>query len=435
MLQIGDTINSSYKIIREIGRGGTSCVYLAENIRLHSYWAIKEVYKDVSTGDGIKSQMLIAESNLLTKLKHPGLPMIVDVMDTTQSCLIVMEYIDGVSLDKVLEKKGACSQDDVLKWALQLCDVLSYLHGQNPPIVYRDMKPANVMLRPDGSITLIDFGLARKFKPNSQHDTSYFGTHGYAAPEQYSDTRQSDARTDIYSLGVTLYHLVTGDDPCVPPYGIGSICEVNPYLSQELDQIIKKCTQLEPEDRYQTAEQLKADLKAVASGDYEGIRPKKKNNWMWGLLAIPALIILVVCSIIAINANEDSDSDKDVSYINAFSGEETDETANNNPQNAFIRQEVIISEPGEELLLDFVPEVTGYYDIYSISDDAVPVIFIYDDKGELIEKYNTFAEKGDFFANIKLVAGKKYQFVTKLYDLKSTIPATGTYWIYVEYEK
>lgn len=156
---------------------------------------------------------------------------------------------------------------------------------------------------------------------------------------------------------------------------------------------------------------------------------------MWGLLAIPALIILVVCSIIAINANEDSDSDKDVSYINAFSGEETDETANNNPQNAFIRQEVIISEPGEELLLDFVPEVTGYYDIYSISDDAVPVIFIYDDKGELIEKYNTFAEKGDFFANIKLVAGKKYQFVTKLYDLKSTIPATGTYWIYVEYEK
>ena len=108
----------------------------------------------------------------------------------------------------------------MIKWAKQLCDVLGYLHSQNPPIIYRDMKPANIMLKPDGNVVLIDFGTAREYKENNIEDTTCLGTMGYAAPEQFGGMGQTDARTDIYCLGATMYHLVTGMNPCEPPYEI-----------------------------------------------------------------------------------------------------------------------------------------------------------------------------------------------------------------------
>ena len=185
------TVDNRYKIIRVIGRGGSSCVYLAENIRLHNRLAIKEVYKN---GRIVENQntMLISELSILTKLRHPGLPTIYDVIYTAQSILIVMEYIEGVSLDKHLLQNGACREEDVIKWGKQLCDVLKYLHSQQPPIIYRDMKPANIMLKPDGTVSLIDFGTAREFKSSSVEDTTCLGTQGYAAPEQYGGHGQTE---------------------------------------------------------------------------------------------------------------------------------------------------------------------------------------------------------------------------------------------------
>ena len=303
MLKTGMIVDNRYKILRELGRGGTSCVYLAENIRLHNYWAIKEVYKGGIIGDDAKGDMLIAESNILTKLRHPGLPTIVDILHTSGSCLIVMEYIEGISLDKALEKRGACAEADVVKWGRQLCDVLSYLHSQEPPIIYRDMKPANIMLKPDGNVVLIDFGLAREFKKHSQHDTALLGTHGYAAPEQYDNKRQTDARTDVYGLGVTLYHLVTGHDPSRPPYGIDSISTHNPALSGQLDAIIQKCIQLEPQQRFQSAAAVNNALKAIE--DAESIttvlcetsqQDKKNHKWLWpvAIVSVAALLATIL---------------------------------------------------------------------------------------------------------------------------------------------
>ena len=124
-----------------------------------------------------------------------------------------MDYIEGNPLSNALEEYGAQPQDMVIAWAKQLCDVLGYLHAQSPPIIYRDMKPSNVMLKPDGNITLIDFGTAREFKEKNLADTVCLGTIGYAAPEQFGGMGQTDARTDIYCLGATLYHLVTGQNP------------------------------------------------------------------------------------------------------------------------------------------------------------------------------------------------------------------------------
>lgn len=289
-------IDDRYKILRVIGRGGTSCVFLAENIRLNNYWAIKEVYKNGFDEHGNGSSFLVAESQVLTRLRHQGLPAIVDIMATDQSYLIVMEYIEGISLDKVLAERGPQLESDVVKWGGQLCDVLDYLHRQNPPIIYRDMKPANIMLKPDGNVVLIDFGMAREFKNYSQRDTTYLGTHGYAAPEQYGGFGQTDPRSDVYSLGVTLYHLVTGHDPCLPPYGIRPIRTLNPALSWGLEQAIIKSTQLKAEERYQSA----MEFKNAISGNFRipvftDNTPKKKNSsLLWLLILLPIFLVVLI---------------------------------------------------------------------------------------------------------------------------------------------
>ena len=256
MLEIGSLVDGKYKILNKVGQGGMSVVYLAMNEKANKQWAVKEVRKDgVLDFESVK-QGLVAETDILKKLNHPNLPSIIDVIDTDDSFIIIMDYIQGNSLNRALEEFGAQPQEMVIAWAKQLCDVLGYLHSRTPAIIYRDMKPANVMLKPDGNITLIDFGTAREYKEKNLADTTCLGTVGYAAPEQFGGMGQTDARTDIYCLGATLYHLVTGMNPCEPPYEIKPIREINPSLSSGLERIIQKCTQRNPEDRYQSCAEL-----------------------------------------------------------------------------------------------------------------------------------------------------------------------------------
>jgi serine/threonine-protein kinase len=165
----------------------------------------------------------------------------------------------------------------VIVWAKQLCDVLNYLHTRTPVIIYRDMKPANIMLKPDGNVTLIDFGTAREYKEKNLADTTCLGTVGYAAPEQFGGMGQTDARTDIYCLGATLYHLVTGMNPCEPPYEIRPIREINPGLSAGLEKIICKCCQRDPNDRYQSAAELMFALEHYLEED-EDFKKKQKRK-------------------------------------------------------------------------------------------------------------------------------------------------------------
>ncbi len=256
MLEIGSILDGKYKILNKVGQGGMSVVYLAMNEKANKQWAVKEVRKDgVLDFESVK-QGLIAETDILKKLSHPNLPSIIDVIDTDESFIIIMDYIQGNSLNKALEEYGAQPQENVIEWAKQLCDVLGYLHSRNPAIIYRDMKPANIMLKPDGNVMLIDFGTAREYKEKNLADTTCLGTVGYAAPEQFGGMGQTDARTDIYCLGATLYHLVTGMNPCEPPYEIKPIREINPALSGGLERIILKCTQRDPNDRYQSAAEM-----------------------------------------------------------------------------------------------------------------------------------------------------------------------------------
>lgn len=277
MLEIGSLVDGKYKILNQVGHGGMSIVYLAMNEKANKQWAIKEVRKDGVKDFEVVKQSLVAETDMLKKLSHPNLPSIIDVIEDEDRFLIVMDYIQGNALSKALEEYGAQPQEEVIQWAKQLCDVLGYLHSRVPPIIYRDMKPANVMLKPDGNVTLIDFGTAREFKERNLADTTCLGTVGYAAPEQFGGMGQTDARTDIYCLGATLYHLVTGMNPCEPPYEIKPIRQINPSLSGGLERIILKCTQRNPDDRYQSAAELMYALEHYDEIDDLYRRKQKKK--------------------------------------------------------------------------------------------------------------------------------------------------------------
>lgn len=292
MLEIGSVIDEKYKILNMIGQGGMSTVYLAMNERANKQWAVKEVRKDGVSNFEIVKQGLVVETDLLKRLNHPNLPSIVDVIDGDGTLLIVMDYIEGNPLSVTLREYGAQSQENVVDWAKQLCDVLEYLHSRRPPIIYRDMKPGNVMLRPDGTVMLIDFGTAREFKSRNVADTTCLGTQGYAAPEQFGGQGQTDARTDIYCLGATMYHLVTGHNPSKPPYELYPIRQWNPELSSGLEQIIMRCTQRNPEDRYQSCAELLYALEHYRELDYEYQRIQKRKMRIFaasfGLLLLSA---------------------------------------------------------------------------------------------------------------------------------------------------
>lgn len=257
MAIIGQVIDDKYEILKLIGQGGMSKVYLAMDKRLNKQWAVKEIEKRArDRNNEIVIQSAIAEANMIKQLDHPAIVRIVDIIDEGSVIYIIEDYIEGETLSSILENNGAQPQELVIEWAMQLCSALEYLHTRKPPIIYRDMKPANVMIKPDGNIKVIDFGIAREYKEQSLADTVCLGTRGYAAPEQFGGKGQTDARTDIYCLGATLYHLLTGQNPAEPPYEMYPIRQWNPQLSAGLEAIVQKCTQFNPEDRYQSCAEL-----------------------------------------------------------------------------------------------------------------------------------------------------------------------------------
>lgn len=289
MIAIGDVIDGKYKILNQIGHGGMSTVYLAMNERANKQWAIKEVRKEGVKNFEVVRQSLIVEIEMLKKMSHPYLPCIVDVIDQENSFLIVMDYIEGNTLLQLLKEYGPQPQEYIVEWGKQLCEVLGYLHSREPAIIYRDLKPANVMLRPNGTIALIDFGTAREYKEDNIEDTTCLGTYGYAAPEQFGGMGQTDARTDVYCLGVTLYHLLTGHNPSEPPYELKKIREVRPDVSEGIERIILKCTQKNPDDRYKSCEELLYELE-----HYDELEQHYRRNQMIRLAVFFSSLLITI---------------------------------------------------------------------------------------------------------------------------------------------
>ncbi len=295
MARRGEIIDGKYEILREIGRGGMSVVYLAQDTRLNKNWAVKEFRKDQDDDSRrVALKALLNEAELMKKLDHPTLPRIVDIIEDNRTAYIIMDYIEGEPLNKVLDAYGAQPQEAVIEWGKQLSEVLDYLHTRKPPVIYRDMKPGNIMLKPDGTVRLFDFGIAREYKEGKSGDTTNIGTRGYAPPEMFQEKGQSDARSDIYSLGVTLYHLVTGKNPAEPPYELYPIRHWNPSLSGGLEYLIQKCTQLNPKDRWQSCAEVTYVLENLSKFDYEyKKRLKNKVNVFTAFAVLSAVFLFV----------------------------------------------------------------------------------------------------------------------------------------------
>ena len=299
----GVTIGGRYRVLTQIGEGGMSRVYLVLDTVLNKQWAAKEIkpVEDEQQRELI-IQSIITESNMIKRLDHPAIPRIVDIVDEDGMLYVIMDYVEGRTLEDVLELSGAQSEDDVVDWAVQLCDVLDYLHHREPPVIYRDMKPSNVMLKPNGVVQLIDFGIAREYREGGDDvtaavgDTVQLGTRGYAPPEQYGGSGQTDARTDVYALGATMYHLLTGLSPADPPYTMSPVRQIVPDVSPGLERIVAKATQNDPADRYQSAAEMAYDLAHYREED-DAHRKALTRKWH---AFVGACVAAVVCLCVGI---------------------------------------------------------------------------------------------------------------------------------------
>jgi serine/threonine protein kinase len=271
-------LQDRYRVVELIGLGGMGAVYLTEDLHLkEKHFALKEVEYAPDADSAAQEQLrqqFHREAIALANLDHPNLPKVFDYFSEDGRDYLVMDYVAGPNLKEVLDDARAHEQtlpeSQVLEWAQQICDALSYLHGQDPPIIHRDVKPANVKLMPNKAIKLVDFGLV-KFIDSSDPRTitllHTLGTPTYAPLEQYGGgSARTDARSDIYSLGATLYHLLTGRAPAnaqqrfVDPGSLSSPRALNPRVSPLTEYLVLKAMALRPDDRYQTVRELMRDL-------------------------------------------------------------------------------------------------------------------------------------------------------------------------------
>lgn len=256
-------LQQRYRLLEQIGKGGFSAVYKAEDTAEQRHVAIKAI-----SLHGLRPQESIEatdafhrEVQILSDLKHPNLPRVYDHFSDTESWYIVMDFIEGTTLEKRLEQLSSPTLPlvEIFDIALVLSDVLAYLHSRQPPVVFRDLKPANVILTESGRLYLIDFGIARRFKRGQLKDTLPFGSPGYAAPEQYGRA-QTTPRTDIYSLGVMLHQLLTGSDPSLNPFNFTPIRAQSLDVPEKLDQLIQSMVAADISQRPEKIEDVRAIL-------------------------------------------------------------------------------------------------------------------------------------------------------------------------------
>lgn len=282
----GTVLRSRYKIVEEVGQGGMGAVYRAEDLTLAGrQCAVKEVNPDLGGPPSLVGQareQFYREASTLARLDHPNLPKVSDYFSEGGREYLVMDFVPGKDLREIANEARRRGQflpeETVLEWARQLCDALEYLHSQEPPILHRDIKPANVKLTPSGLIKLVDFGLVKLLAPDDNRTITVVqgrGTVQYTPLEQYGgDTGHTDARTDIYALGATLYHLVTGQPPAdakqrfLFPTSLVDPREINPALSDRTAEAILRAMAMHPHERPESI----GEFRRLLLGETEGRR-------------------------------------------------------------------------------------------------------------------------------------------------------------------
>lgn len=285
MLRRGDVLDGVYQIIEEIGAGGTGIIYKAYHLRLGRYVVVKKIKDEVAARINART-----EADILKRLKHTYLPQVYDFLEVGGGIYTVIDFIEGQSLDYYIKNGYRIEQKQLLLWAKQLCEALVYLHAQTPPIIHSDIKPQNIMITPQGNVCLIDFNISLDGQGSSQVSGL---SAGYAPPEQYPENwppmmgmggtpypmvMPLDARSDIYSLGATFYHLMTGVKPEKSTGPVTPISVRRPPYSQAFVEIVEKMMQPDPNRRYQTAAELLGVLTNIRRLDRTYIRHRRKQH-------------------------------------------------------------------------------------------------------------------------------------------------------------
>ncbi|MCE7871780.1 serine/threonine protein kinase [bacterium CPR1] len=306
MLAPGTMIGSRYQVVRLLGQGGMSNIYLCDDLNLRGRrWVVKEMvarYSDPNE-QRMAVELFEREAHLLASLDHRNLPKVNDFFVFKGCSYLVMEFVDGEDLGRMLNRiKGPLPERQVAELGEQMATVLYYLHCRKPhPIIFRDVKPSNIMMT-GNLVKLIDFGIARHFNPSKKGDTMRIGSPGYAPPEQYSG--QTDPRSDVYALGVTLHHAITGRDPTTTqtPFILPAVRDLNPSVSEDLVRIIERSTQLDPDQRYQSMIDMKRDLQALAralAGATRVVRPGEATSPVSAVDAARAVAAATVAPVAA----------------------------------------------------------------------------------------------------------------------------------------
>ncbi|MDQ7825950.1 MAG: serine/threonine-protein kinase [Candidatus Eremiobacteraeota bacterium] len=285
-MDAGRIIAEKYRIIEILGKGSYGTVYLAEEI---SHPGMRRALKEIEESRippedrNHLLDLLRREAELLTRLRHAGLPSVTDFFSTGDRHYLVMEFIPGKNLEEIkASRNGIIECEGVFRWALQLASILEYLHNHKPePVIFRDLKPSNIMLSSATyMIMLVDFGIARYFTPGKLRDTQFLGTPGFSPPEQYG-SGQSDQRTDIYSFGATLYFLLTDQDIARYDFKFPPITQINKDVPPLFGRIIMKCLSINPGERYQSMTDILKDMRRITfeahSPDYLKETDKEKE--------------------------------------------------------------------------------------------------------------------------------------------------------------
>jgi serine/threonine protein kinase len=319
MLQRGQILLGKYRVVRLLGQGGMGAVYLAEHTRLPGQLlAIKENIPELSTDPATQAQLrrqFYTEARTLAGLDHPNLPKVSDFFIEGGVEYLVMDYIEGDALDQVLAKHlqqtgRPLPEAQVLAWADQILAVLSYLHSRQPsPVIHRDVKPANIILAPNGRVHLVDFGLVKLLSGAGQSTAAAMrgmGTPEYTALEQYGfGVGRTDARTDLYALAATLYHLLTGQAPLeVPqrvlqPKGLAAPKQLNPSLSTNTASAIIKALEIQPDQRYQSADEMRMALaRAPAAYRQQSVTVRRQpERFVWLLFGSAILLATLALAV------------------------------------------------------------------------------------------------------------------------------------------
>ncbi len=276
-------LRGRWQVVDYLGQGGMGTVYLAYDLNLDKRKCVVKKLRDDFFREEDKAkaqQFFLREANVLAKLQHPNIVLVLDSFQDQDDYYLVMEYVEGHNLhDMLKEREEPFSEEQVLVWARQICDVLSYLHSNDPPVIYRDLKPSNIMIDTKDRVKLVDFGIARLYQ--DEGDNTHVVSQGYSPPEQYWGG--ADPRSDIYALGATMHFLLTGAEPLA--LTICKPAEIDEEISEATDLIVQRATQQDVYLRYQSAQDMKEELEFVLQGEEE-----VKSGFRWVELTVGVLI-------------------------------------------------------------------------------------------------------------------------------------------------